>query len=456
MSLPRFLGSPEAPTGTNVFGALRPAHIDLLKDITWFDGQGSVCEQEIFDAIEQVIHRAQQYVVLDLFLFNDDYPEGQTYPTLAARVTDMLLARKTATPELPILLITDPINTFYGGHSRSFFEQLRAGGIEVVETNLDALPDSNLAYSAFYRRFPSKWLDGQDGVVRVPNVLQPGGTKVPVSSYLKLLNFKANHRKVVFSESEAVVSSANPHDGSAPNHNLGFRVTGEVVADLFDSERAIYQFSAPDGSFFERISRPTHGIGEATQTQAAVVTESGIRCALLETIRSATIGEKLCVGIFYLSERGVIEALMLAAKRGIEVQIILDKNIDAFGRSKTGIPNLPVSEELASAGAQVRWAATHGEQYHPKFLARLGADSLSLVAGSGNFTRRNIASFNLETSLRVETADSALIKEFTDYWDRYWDNSAGELTQPLSSYKKPTTLQKIVGRIQEKTGLGTF
>lgn len=76
--------------------------------------------------------------------------------------------------------------------------------------------------------------------------LAPGGPRVSANAYARLFNFKTNHREVALSEAEAVVASSNPHDASAPNSNLGLRVTGAVVGDLLASELAVLDFSAPD------------------------------------------------------------------------------------------------------------------------------------------------------------------------------------------------------------------
>jgi len=55
-------------------------------------------------------------------------------------------------------------------------------------------------------------------------------------NYLALLNSKANHRKVILAdrgdEVVALVTSANPHDGSSAHGNVGILFSGAAVADL--------------------------------------------------------------------------------------------------------------------------------------------------------------------------------------------------------------------------------
>lgn len=437
--------------------------MQLLTDATFTRDGKTVSDQQIFETIFSVIERAQKFLILDMFLYNGDYAPNQSYPPLSHRLTQALIHRKKQSPNLPILLITDPINTFYNSCPRDHFTRLKAAGIEVVETNLDALPDSNPAYSLLYRNLLDKLPEGR---AVLPNVLHPTGPKMSLGAYTRLFNFKANHRKVILNETEAVVSSANPHDASAPNSNLGFHVTGPVMTKIFESEKAVYDLSST-GTFFTNLpsprsdaAAPSSKIGQEDAGQggdtAALLTEAGIRDAVLNLIGSARTGEKITCGMFYLADRQVITALKVAAQRRISVQVILDKNKDAFGRSKTGLPNLSVAEELATAGAHVRWADTRGEQYHPKYLALTGAQSLKIIAGSGNFTRRNIGGYNLETSLLITSSCPELIKQYTGYWERQWHNTGGIYTQSLSDYKQPTRWQHLAYRLQEKSGLGTF
>src|SRR5690606_40100432 len=62
----------------------------------------------------------------------------------------------------------------------------------------------------------------------------------------------------------------------------------------------------------------------------------------------------------------LVEALIRARDRGARVRVLLDANKDAFGREKDGVPNRPVAAELHRAGIPVRFASTHGEQFHSK------------------------------------------------------------------------------------------
>lgn len=457
------------PAGLNVSGRVHTGQVRLLVDLTYrADGQ-SISDQQIFDAVEQLIDRAERFLVLDMFLFNADYsqPAG-TYPALAQRLTDALLAKRADAPNVAIVLITDPMNTFYGSTPQPHFEALRTAGVQVMETNLEPLRDSHPLYSSFYRTY-LRHLPELPGVL--PNPLAPSAPKVSLGSYLRLLNFKANHRKVAISECEAVVSSANPHDASAPNNNLGFWVSGPVLADLVASEAAVYRLSGGDPAVFERFaswlaldSETGEDAAASGSAQVQLVTETGIRDAALKMLAGAGCSDRVLLGMFYLSERSIISALKGAAARGAQVQVILDQNIDAFGRRKTGLPGKPVAAELVKAGVEVRWYETHGEQFHPKYLAVFTPGQCQILAGSGNFTRRNVSGFNLETSLRVRVPESSpLAEEFAAMWQVIWTNDAGApalFTVDYAVHPASTglrgVLQNFAYRAQEASGVSTF
>ena len=163
-------------------------------------------------------------------------------PSLSNELTETLLKKKAKNPNLPIVLITDPINTFYGGYMPENFRKLKEANIEVLVTDLDAIKDSNPLYTSFYRAYFRNLPSGKGKFL--PNLFIKE-KKVSISEYTKLLNFKANHRKVVVNEKEAIIASANPHDGSAFHSNIAFKVKGAVLNDILESEKSHYKIFWP-------------------------------------------------------------------------------------------------------------------------------------------------------------------------------------------------------------------
>jgi phosphatidylserine/phosphatidylglycerophosphate/cardiolipin synthase-like enzyme len=167
--------------------------------------------------------------------------------------------------------------------------------------------------------------------------------------------------------------------------------------------------------------------------------------------------------MFYLSERALVEALLAAAERGVEVRLLLDPNKDAFGRQKGGIPNRPVASELVSrsdGAIRVRWYRTHGEQFHTKLVMIRGAERLWLTLGSANLTRRNVGDFNLEANLAVEAPlGASLAQDAERYFETLWNNRAPagiEYTADFGTFADPAQASYWAYRILEASGLATF
>src|SRR5699024_11473944 len=113
--------------------------------------------------------------------------------------------KKEENPELEIFFITDCINTFYGTYTPPHIQALMDAGIEVVFTDLSKLRDSNPLYSGFYRSYFQWFGNSEDQWLK--NALRPAGPEVNIRSYLELLNFKANHRKLIINEKNGLVTS---------------------------------------------------------------------------------------------------------------------------------------------------------------------------------------------------------------------------------------------------------
>ncbi|MEJ0036344.1 MAG: phospholipase D-like domain-containing protein [Gammaproteobacteria bacterium] len=455
-----------------------PSGVSFIADITSADAYGrAVMSQNIFDQILAVVRGAQRFLVIDYFLFNAHRGKaGGPVPTraLSSELRDALIERKRQKPDLRILFITDPINDVYGGDPSKDLQQMRDAGIDVVITNLDTLRDSNYLYSSFWRLALSWWSGDGSGKGWLPNPLDETSQDVTFGAWARLVNFKANHRKVIIGDDGGpglvgIVASANPHDGSSSHSNVAVRIAGPALAPLLASEMEVARFSGWNGVIAVEPSRIAPAANDSTKLEAGqivrtqVITEGAIRDTVVEHIQAAVRGESIDIAMFYISDRKVIDALVDAADRGVSIRLILDPNKDAFGHEKNGIPNRPVASELvaASNGAiHVRWYRTHGEQFHTKLVMVYGAERVWMSLGSANLTRRNIGDYNLEANVAIETARaSPLGTQVLEYFDTLWANRAGlgiEYTADFGVYADPTQANYWLYRIMESTGLSTF
>lgn len=445
------------PRGLDYTGPLQPAaNVELLVDTTFVSGKGEpVQNHEIFDEVLRLIGQARKLVVADMFLFNAFGAEPDHRP-LAQELTRALIERKQQLPELRVVLVTDPLNSFYGGMDPAPLSQLEEAGIDVVLTDLAPLRDSNPSWSAFWR-LCCQWLGNSSEGGWLPNLFGTG--EVTLRSYLALLNFKANHRKtLVVDEGDnwtALVSSANPHDASSAHSNTALRFQGPAAIDLLETEAAVIRMSTGERLF----DLPAANARGPSDLQIQVLTEAAIRVAVLKAINRVRFGDQIRVSQFYLSHRDVIAALIDADQRGATVRLLLDPNKDAFGRQKSGVPNRQAAMELHQGGIPIRWCATHGEQCHSKLLLVTGRNrDAELILGSANYTRRNLDNYNLETNVRLVAPPNAeAIEEARRLFERSWRNPDGRLySVGYEAYADESIIRYWQYRLMEFTGWSTF
>lgn len=458
LAIPPIFGwTTPAPEGTSYISPPSTvSDIQMLYDLTYMKDGELIHDQTILEAQLDMIRGAKDFIVADLFLYNDYYDtENYQFPSTTQKFTDTLIAQKQKYPDLQTYLITDEINNSYSSVLNRQFRQLEENGIRVIVTDLSKVRDSNPIYAGYYRTYIRHFGQGGEGWMKNP--FGDNGPEVNIPNYLRLLNFKANHRKVLITDQGAIVSSSNPHDGSANHSNIAFRFSGEAVNYLLEAEKAVASFS---GTEIKNLKYTGKSSEVRPDTEVHVLTADKIKDKILENIKSVKKGDRIDLGMFYLAHREIIKQLILAAERGAEIRVVLDPNKDAFGFEKNGIPNRQTAAELieeSDGKIQVRWYLTHGEQFHTKVIALYKEDETVLIGGSANFTRRNIDNYNLEADVMVTVGKSdPLSSEFAAYFDRIWENRDGTYTGDYPEYEDDSMWKKMVYRIQEKTGLSTF
>ncbi|MCH7336502.1 phospholipase D family protein [Acinetobacter sp. NIPH 2699] len=445
------------PKGLDFTGQLRHANVKFLADQTYIDRNGQQqVDQQIFKEVFRLIEDARSTIVLDMFLFNQEVGASKVKQIpLMQRLTDALIVKRQQNPNIQIVVITDPINSVYGGLAPKHYAQLREANIDVIETDLKPLRASNPLWSGFwYICCQDVGNNSEKGWLNNPF----GEQKITLRSYLALFNFKANHRKTLVVDTEAgwksLVTSANPHDGSSHHSNVALVVDGATAIDMLKTEQAVAQMSQ-GGSPIVIMGGLTE---DKSLPQVQVLTEKAIYDAVLEMINTAKQDEHLDIAMFYLSERKIITALKQAQQRGVQIRMILDPNKDAFGRQKNGMPNRQVASELNAVGIPIRWCDTHGEQCHSKMLLKYNAQQAELILGSANLTARNLKNYNLETNMRViGSAQAQVFKDAGQYFDSSWSNDhTRQISVDYAKYADESKSKYWLYRLMEWSGLSTF
>lgn len=461
--------------------------VAFVADITAADAWGrSVVSQGIFDEVLKVIRGARRFIVLDYSVFDAGTARSAPERRIAAELTDALLASRREQPALAVLFIVDPANERYGAARSPELQLLRAAGVEVVAVDLDRLRDSNTLYSSIWR-LALGWWDTPSG---------------PFGYETRRLNFKADNRRLVIADDgagglSAVIGSANPSDAQSGWSNLAVRTGSGALQALLQSELDVARFSGWRGSQALAVlpgapsapppncstplspgtlSAPSSGGGadpavpraplgatSENAVQVQVLTEGALRAALLERIAAATSMETIDAALFHLADRGVVEELLSAARRGVTVRLILDPNETGESGGTSGIPNQPVASELVSrsGGAiHVRWYRTHGERFHGGLLMIHGAREVWMTIGPGQFTRRSLDDYNLEAGIAIGMAREApLAQQALQYFATLWSNRASlgiEYTADFAVFANPAQSDYWLYRLMEGSGFGPF
>ena len=228
--------------------------------------------------------------------------------------------------------------------------------------------------------------------------LEQGGIRVVAFPVERLT---IDHLKLLIVDgAEAIVGGINWGTHSRLNHDFDVRATGPVVDNL---ERVFRQDLALAG-----VAAPLPPPSTDRQVQV-LVTHPGesIRAAALAAIGAAQ--HSVDVEMFVLSDRLVLDALLAAARRGVQVRVVLDPTQPQNAASMT---------ELESAGAHVRVYRQAGDEL---LHAKLGIFDRRLVLfGSCNWSR---SGFTRNHELDLLVRDLTLARVFLSQLEQDWATS---------------------------------
>lgn len=445
-----------------------PSSVTFLSDVTYTASSGAVrVEESIFPTMLSVVKGAKSFVYADMFLFNEfQGKEKQTFRHQTEELAQSLITKKASSTGVSVIFMTDPINRGYGGIVNPDLVRMEKAGILVYETPLDLLRDSNPLWSTIYRMF-FRWSGNSTEGGWLPNPLDADGEKVTLRTYARLLNFKANHRKILVTDEivkgqvslVTLVGSLNPHTASSLNGNVALLVRSTALGQ---------QALSSEAALFDLGKYPPLQLGATatatplpdTGATATYLTEENIQNTIVKIIEGLPEDSTLDIAVFYLSDRHIIRAIEKAQKNNVRIRLLLDGNDSAFGKHKYGIPNRQTVERLMSKTTEnlsIKWCNTHGEQCHAKMLLATGAGKTSLLVGSANYTRRNLDKYNLESAVLIEsTVPMQAITSAHQYVERLWNNTKGETSLPVEAYRDRESWKRVIAWVMEYTGLSTF
>src|SRR5699024_2667195 len=140
-----------------------------------------------------------------------------------------------------------------------------------------------------------------------------------------------------------------------------------------------------------QLKIPSQTSVSSSNLSVQYVTEGKILKHTVEAIDQTKAGDTIWLGMFYLTNRGITDALHQASARDVTVNIILDPNKVAFSSQKIGLHNAPIAQELKEdKGKDIRWYKTKDMKCHPIMMYIEKENEHVIIGGSANFTTRNL------------------------------------------------------------------
>lgn len=471
------------PVGVNYESPLRDAkNVDFHYDLTYLDKDGNIkYDRNLWEATYKVVDNAKDYLIIEMFLFNDIYNKDvEKFPEFAKEYTERLVKKKKENPNLKVYALLDENNNLYGSFEHPFITQMKEAGIDVIMVDIYKLKDTFPWYSPIWRT-AIKPFGNPQGKGWIGNFYGPMWPKLTVRNLLRALNVKADHKKVFLNENEVVVSSANIHDPSYFHENVAIYADGDITKDVLDNLQKVAQFSDSEINIENEINKNIQinenknigiekmnnfkdldfSIENNGDYKIQYLSEAKIGEHLDKDIDSLKAGDELLMGMYFLADKDIVDKLIKASNRGAKIKIIFDRSRDAFGMSTNGLPNKPVSKKLkkkTKGKIEVKWYFTNNEQYHTKITLMKKTDGTVIIhTGSANLIRKNIRGYIMDSNFRIITNEnSKLTKDIYTYFDRLWENKDGIFT--LNFDDEPTTsgFSDIMYEILNAAQLGSF
>lgn len=243
-----------------------------------------------------------------------------------------------------------------------------------------------------------------------------------------------DHSKIVVVDGHtAFVGGMNFYDHGALNHDYMVKIQGPSATQVGEMSNADWRHS---GGSEGLIDLPKAGPMGTSRVEIAQTSPSAnnIRSVITRYIDQAQ--KKVYVEVLFLDDDMILDALVGAKQRGVDVRVILDpidwgSHVPELDRLPfNGIPNWAAVKGLMDAEIPVYWYTPKGP--HNNLHAKTAMiDGRYLLVGSPNFTYRALDR-NRETLAAVEAPELAAQFEQTFLQDE----ASSERIKGLSTWQR--------------------
>ena len=269
-----------------------------------------------YDAMLAAIGAARDHINMETYIFDDD-PVGRSF-------LDALLAKRAE--GVHVNLIHDSLGT--ASTPSSFFDRLRDAGVQVVEFNpvnpLSAWR-SGLAWSPNQRDHRKLLIvDGRTAFLGGINIssVYSGGSRT-----------RLRRPPPVAGASTPASAVAKPDEPAPAWRDTDLQLQGPVVAELQALFLASWQQQTGSPPAQRAYYPPLKAMGphlvRAMSSEAGNNQDSPIHSTLVSAIGSAENSVAITIA-YFVPDAQLLAALVNAARRGVDVQIILPSQTDSW------------------------------------------------------------------------------------------------------------------------------
>jgi cardiolipin synthase len=376
---------------------------------------------ETYRSMEEAIRAATHHVNLEIYTFQDD--------ELGTRIADLLLQR--AREGIEINLLYDSVGCI--GTDPAFFESLRAAGIRAVEFNPVSPASARGAWRVEHR-------DHRKLLIVDNRVAFTGGINIS-TEYSGSMSGSGRFRWASSKGSSSSSGAGDQPPGEPPWRDTQVRIEGPVVAEFQKLFRETWEKQHGPPVDWAGYFRPAPVAGRhivravgSTPDDSISVFHTTMMSAIQRSERSIRITQA-----YFLPDRELLKAIKAAARRGVDVQIILPGDTGFWLTRYGGRSHF---SELLEAG--VRIFERTGPMLHAKTAV---VDGVWSTVGSANFDYRSIVK-NDEVNAVILGEDFAGELEAMFAEDRAIST---EMTR--KAWKRrgvPTRVKEIVARVWKR------
>jgi phosphatidylserine/phosphatidylglycerophosphate/cardiolipin synthase-like enzyme len=206
----------------------------------------------------------------------------------------------------------------------------------------------------------------------------------------------------------AYIGGMNFYDDGAENHDYMMRIEGPMATQIGEVSNTDWVHSGGEAGVIKLQQAEPAGYAKIEFAQNSPEA-SNIRAMLTRYFNQAE--KKIWIEVLFLDDDMVLDALVAAKRRGVDVRVILDpldwgnhvKELDKVPFD--GIPNWSAVNDCLEAGIPVSWFKPYHE--HQNLHAKIAnVDDRFMLVGSANFTYRAFDR-NRENTVAVEAPEQA-------------------------------------------------